>query len=169
MEKMDKKKLKRKKKKICFQDSSNKELGKQTSQKLLSCLVVVEDKAGGQSQLSCWGPLPGPRTGVSMGQEIGDLLLAVPMGRFKGSQPCLSVLQPLILVKSLKPLGWGWGVARRGQEWVVCFLAQVFFFFKKHLFNYLFGCARSQLRPAGSSVLFVACRIFSCCMWDLVF
>ena len=65
-----------------------------------------------------------------MGQEIGDLLLAVPMGCFKGSQACLSVLQPLVLVMSLKPLGWGWGW-EVGVEWVLCFSAQVFFFLKK--------------------------------------
>lgn len=85
--------------------------------------MVVEDEAGGQSQLSCWGPLPGPRTGVGMGQKIGDLLLAVPVGRFKGSQPCLSVLQHLILVKSLKSLGVGLGAVRWGWKWGGLFLS----------------------------------------------
>ena len=38
--------------------------------------------------------------------------------------------------------------------WMLCFLI------------YLFGCAGSYLQHVGSSVFTVACRIFSCSLWD---
>lgn len=70
-----------------------------------------------------------------MGQEIGDLLLAVPMECFKGSQACHQSLQPLILVKSLKSLGWVWGWGWGGGGDRVGAVSQHrFFLFQKILF-----------------------------------
>ena len=34
--------------------------------------------------------------------------------------------------------------------------------------GFVIGCTRSQLQYAGSSVFVVACRVFSCSLWDLV-
>ena len=40
--------------------------------------------------------------------------------------------------------------------------------FKKKMFIYVFGCAGSYLRHLGSLIFIVACKIFSCSLWDLV-
>ena len=41
-------------------------------------------------------------------------------------------------------------------------------FLKKSISVYLFGCTGSKLWYVGSFIFIVACRVFSCGMWDLV-
>ena len=38
----------------------------------------------------------------------------------------------------------------------------------KKFFTHLFSCTRPQLRHVGASIFPVACKTFSCGMWDLV-